>query len=60
MPDQRTSNLPPETTICPRCGRPTIVKRDGIFRWRACRADKSCGWTVFNHGSDPRDKARGR
>jgi ribosomal protein L37AE/L43A len=46
-----------ERTICPRCGRKLIHKRDGLFRWRACPAAKSCGWTVFVHGQDPRDKA---
>jgi ribosomal protein S27AE len=46
-----------ETLICPRCGKPTIIKRDGVFRWRACRRSTTCGWTVFfAHGNDPRDK----
>ena len=46
-----------ERTQCPRCGRRLIHKRDGIFRWKACPASKACGWTVFVHGQDPRDKA---
>lgn len=48
-----------ETTICPRCGGKTKRKMDrfGIFEWRVCRKTKTCGWTVFNHGDDPRDKA---
>jgi hypothetical protein len=41
---------------CPRCGRKLVMKSEGIFRWKACPARKSCGWTVFNHGDDPRDK----
>jgi hypothetical protein len=46
----------PARANCPRCGRPLITKRDGIFRWRACRAARACGWTVFTHGQDERDK----
>ena len=46
-----------ERTRCPRCGRRTITKRDGVFQWRACPASKACGWTVFTHGQDERDKA---
>jgi ribosomal protein L37AE/L43A len=45
-----------ERLTCPRCGRRTVKRRDGIFGWRACPASKSCGWTVFTHGQDPRDK----
>jgi transposase-like protein len=37
----------PGRTHCPRCKRRTIVRRDGLFRWRACPASKSCGWSVF-------------
>ena len=44
-------------THCPRCGRRLIVKRDGIFRWQACPAPKACGWSVFVHGQDARDRA---
>ena len=58
MSGKRTPNLPPETTVCPRCGRKTVKKRDGIFGWRICPATKSCGWTVFNHGDDSRDKEK--
>lgn len=43
-------------THCPRCGRKLIYRHDGIFRWRICPATTACGWTVFNHGDDPRDK----
>jgi ribosomal protein L37AE/L43A len=46
-----------ERTTCPRCGRRTIYRRDGIFRWRACPASRACGWTVFTHGWDERDTA---
>jgi predicted RNA-binding Zn-ribbon protein involved in translation (DUF1610 family) len=41
---------------CPRCGGQTIMRRDGVFQWRACRKSKACGWTVFTHGDDARDK----
>jgi len=41
---------------CPRCGSRLVYRRDGIFRWRECPRSKRCGWTVFTHGDDPRDK----
>lgn len=37
----------PDRTVCPDCGRRTVLRRDGIFRWRACPATKACGWSVF-------------
>lgn len=46
-----------ERTICPRCGRLLQYRYDGLMRWRVCPATKRCGWTVFTHGEDPKDKA---
>jgi hypothetical protein len=43
-------------THCPRCGRKLIRRADGIFGWQACPASKACGWDVWTHGEDPRDK----
>lgn len=50
--------MPPmtERTICPRCGRLLHYRYEGLLRWKACPAHKSCGWTVFTHGTDERDK----
>ena len=47
-----------DRTNCPRCGRKLIEKWDGIFHWKACPAPKACGWSVFTHGQDPRDKGK--
>lgn len=44
-----------ERRRCPRCGRRLILRRDGVFQWKACRASRACGWTVFTNGEDPRD-----
>jgi ribosomal protein S27AE len=41
---------------CPRCGRKLVYREHKLFRWRICPAQRRCGWTVFNHGDDPRDK----
>ncbi len=59
---EREGGMTAEATMidrekCPRCFRRLIHKRDGIFGWRVCPATKSCGWTVFTHGEDARDKA---
>lgn len=43
-------------SACPRCGRKLVLRRDGVFQWRACPAPRACGWDVFTHGDDPRDK----
>jgi ssDNA-binding Zn-finger/Zn-ribbon topoisomerase 1 len=41
---------------CPRCGRKLVYRENGNYRWRVCPARRRCGWTVFTHGDDPRDK----
>lgn len=41
---------------CPRCGRKLVYREYGAFRWRICPARRRCGWTVFTHGEDPKDK----
>lgn len=48
-----------DPTHCPRCGRKLRLHREGIFQWKLCPARKSCGWSVFTHGQDPRDKGEG-
>lgn len=45
-----------DRALCPRCGRLTITRYDGVFQWKACPAAKACGWSVFTHGEDPRDE----
>lgn len=48
-----------ERTHCPRCGKKLRMKWDRKafipMGWKVCT--KACGWTVFTHGNDPRDKA---
>ena len=41
---------------CPRCGRKLVYREHKAFRWRICPAQRRCGWTVFNHGDNPKDK----